>query len=75
MKKLFAILAVAGVMASCTGGDSDKSAATDTTKKDSVTNDAMKTMDAAKDSMNKMVDATKDSINKAINAVKDTLKH
>ena len=76
MKKLFAILAVACVMASCTGGDSDKSANADSAKKDSVTQDAMKTMDAAKDSMNKMVDATKDSVNKAVNAVKDSMnKH
>ncbi len=77
MKKLFSIIAVAAVMASCTGGDSDKSANTDSTKNaDSIVNDATKTLDAAKDSMNKMVDATKDSMNKAVEAVKDSVvKH
>ena len=68
MKKLFAILAVAGVMASCTGGDSDKSAATDTTKKDTVMNDAKNTMNAV-DTSNKMAPDTnkmapKDTTNK-----------
>ena len=68
MKKLFAILAVAGVMASCTGGDSDKSAATDTTKKDTVMNDAKQTMNAV-DTTNKMAPDTnkmapKDTTNK-----------
>lgn len=70
MKKLFAILAVACVMASCTGGDSDKSAATDTTKKDTVMTDAKATMDTA----SKMVSNAADTAKKMMNNAVDTAK-
>lgn len=70
MKKLFAILAVACVMASCTGADSDKNATADTTKKDSLMTDAKQTMDSA----SKMVTNATDSANKMVTNATDTAK-
>jgi len=65
MKKLLAILAIAGSLTACNNGDGDK-ATTDSTKTPTV--DATKTADSA----NKMMDAAKDSANNMMKKVGDS---
>jgi hypothetical protein len=73
MKKIFAILAIAGFMASCNNSGENKDTTIDSTKwKDSVN----KMMENTQDSVNKMMNNTTDSVNKMIdNATKDTSSH
>lgn len=66
MKKLLAILAVAGALTAC-NGDSDKTANADSSKMTPAM-DAAKTADTA----TKMMDAAKDSASKMMNKVADT---
>ena len=78
MKKLFAILAIAGTLAACNNGDGD-AAKTDSTKAtvtDAVTvaDSANKMMDAAKDSANKMMNKVGDSANKMMDKAVDKMK-
>jgi gas vesicle protein len=71
MKKVFAILAIAGFMVACNNSSESKDA-----KKDSAAMmDSMKkAMDNSKDSVNKMMNNMQDSTNKMMNNVKDSLK-
>ena len=61
MKKVFAILAIAGVMVAC-----NNDSKTEEVKKDSaaIIDSMNKMMENTKDSVNKMLDNTKDSVNK-----------
>ena len=79
MKKLFAILAVAGTLAACNNGGDEKSGNTDSAK--ATINNAVKTadsatkmMDAAKDSSNKMMKTVSDSANKMMDKAADKMK-
>ncbi len=71
MKKVFAVIALAGIMVACNNsgdkkeGDKDSAAILDSMKK---------AMDATKDTVNKMMDATKDTMNKMIDKAKDSVK-
>ena len=74
MKKLFAILAIAGALASCNNGDADKTT-TDTTK--TVVVDATKNADSANKMMNKMADTAKkmiDTASKMMDKAADKMK-
>ena len=66
MKKLFAILAIAGTLAACNNGDDKASTTTDSTK--AVVTDAKMTADTA----SKMMDAAKDTANKMMNKMTDS---
>ncbi len=66
MKKLFAILAIAGTLAACNNGGDDKTVSVDSPK--TTVTDAVNTADTA----NKMIDAAKDSADKMMNKVGDT---
>ena len=67
MKKIFAILAIAGTLSACGGGDTDKPATGDSGTKATV-NNAVNTADSA----NKMMDKAKDSANNMMNKVGDS---
>ena len=79
MKKLFAILAIAGTLAACNNGDDKASTAADSTKA-AVTDAKMtadtasKMMDAAKDTANKMMNKMGDSANKMMDKAADKMK-
>ena len=74
MKKLFAILAIAGFMTACNNGsDSDKATTNDTSKMAPVT-DATKTMDSASKMMDtaaKKMDTAAKKMDKAMDKMKD----
>ncbi len=71
MKKLFAIMAIAGIMVACNNNSESK----DVKKDSAAMMDSMnKVIDNTKDSVNKMMDNTKDSANKMMNNTKDSLK-
>ena len=86
MKKLFAILAIAGTLAACNNGDDKASTAMDSTKMVPAT-EAKKTADTAAKSMadtaskmiNKMADTAnkmmKDAANKMVEKAKEAVKH
>ena len=60
MKKVFAILAVSGFMASCTSGENKEKAAADSTRiADSTAKAAMDTAKAAMDTARAKMDTTK----------------
>ena len=68
MKKLFAILAVAGALTACNGSDSDKPATTDSPKVETPAVDANKMADTANkmmaDTAKKMMDTAKKVMDK-----------
>lgn len=78
MKKLFAILAIAGALTACNGSDGDKTATTDSTKTETPVMDASKIDSTAKKMMdstvNKMVDTAKKVMDKAVDKMKDATK-
>ena len=75
MKKLFAILAIAGTLTACNGSDGDK-AATDSTKTETPVMDAAKTDSTATKMMDstatKMMDKVVDTAKKMKDATKKT---
>ena len=79
MKKLFAILAIAGTLVACNNGGDDKAANADSAKA-TVTNaantadSANKMMSAAKDSANKMMNKVGDSATKMVDKAADKMK-
>ena len=80
MKKLLAILAVAGTLTACNGSGDDKAASTDSSKMTPVV-DATKTADTAKkmmadtsSKMNNMMDTAKKMMDKAADKMKDAGK-
>ncbi|MBK7434689.1 MAG: hypothetical protein IPI66_12870 [Chitinophagaceae bacterium] len=70
MKKLFAILAIAGAMTACNSGEGDKPAATDSPKVETPVMDATKVADSA----NKMINNAADSASKMMDKAVDTAK-
>ena len=72
MKKLFAILAIAGTLAACNNGGDEKTPATDTSKMTNPATDATKMADSA---VKKMTDTATKMMNKvadsAVNKMKD----
>jgi predicted small secreted protein len=67
MKKVFAILAVAGVMAACNSGSGDSA-------KDSTVSAIDSTKSAMKDSVSASADSTKKMIDSTAKALKDSVK-
>ena len=78
MKKLFAILAIAGFMTACNNSsDSDKTTTNDSSKMAPV-NDATKTMDSAAkkmDTMTKKMDTVVKKMDKMMDKAKEAVKH
>ena len=80
MKKLFAILAVAGFLTACNNGDADKAATTDSSKMtpavdaNKVADSASKMMNAAKDTANKMMNKVGDSAMKMVDKAAEKMK-
>ena len=67
MKKVFAVLAVAGFLAACNNGAGDA-------KKDSTVSAIDSTKSAMKDSVNAQADSTKKMIDSSAKAAKDSVK-
>jgi ABC-type uncharacterized transport system auxiliary subunit len=73
MKKLFAILTLAGALTACNNGDSDKAATTDSPKMDKPVMDTVKKM--MDSTANKMMDTTKKMMDTKMDKMKaDTTK-
>lgn len=82
MKRVFAILAVAGVMAACNNGSEDSAVTTDSTKTETPVMDATTTADSASkmmnnaaDSASKMIEKAGDSATKMMEKAKEPVKH
>ena len=65
MKKLFAILAIAGTLAACNNGGEEKPTAGDSSKMTTPATEATKVADSASKMMNNMADSAKGMMNKA----------
>ncbi len=75
MKKILAIVAIAGVMVACNNGGSSKSVTADSTKiMDSVKNMMNNLTDSANKMMNKMTDSASKMMNNAMDTVKSKMK-